>query len=324
MEKEQKKIITKEHDPNYKALIYEAELNRIAAWVEAYPNLETGGDLFGFWTHSGAPVIQFVLGPGETSEHNEHSFFQDHQYLLDSGQILRKTHGLQHIGEWHSHHQLGLKEPSLGDADTVFRAMETYGFSRFILGIATLKRNRNRSTHKWQVGFGCFIFSDGDEDECDTGAWVVLPGDSPVRRQLENDSDYDFPAQSGQSGNWTIRQTTLEFQPSVAPEKVQVSDTVWYSKPGGKILLQEMNARLHQQSFVFQMHQQANSETLYFLIETDRGQLKVEMPDDFPETPAVFSLQGRSIPSHPEWQGTDWLDKIDTIAGRATLSATEK
>jgi hypothetical protein len=37
----------------FKTLIYEQELEHIAGWVQEYPNLETGGDLFGFWTHSG-------------------------------------------------------------------------------------------------------------------------------------------------------------------------------------------------------------------------------------------------------------------------------
>src|SRR5262249_46028940 len=48
----------------FKLLAYEGELDQIAGWASASPDLETGGDLFGFWTHGGAPTVEFVLGPG--------------------------------------------------------------------------------------------------------------------------------------------------------------------------------------------------------------------------------------------------------------------
>jgi hypothetical protein len=49
--------------------------------------------------------------------------------------------GLEHIGEWHSHHSLNLPTPSGGDCRTVVGAMRDYNRDRFILCIATVTWN---------------------------------------------------------------------------------------------------------------------------------------------------------------------------------------
>ncbi len=84
-------------------------------------------------------MIQFVLGPGKTSRHNPASFYQDREHLIKADEILRSKHGLQHIGEWHSHHQMGLTQPSGGDEQTVFNALRQYNFPKFLLCIANLR-----------------------------------------------------------------------------------------------------------------------------------------------------------------------------------------
>ena len=117
--------------------IYGEEAARISRFVMAYPNLETGGDLFGFWTNSGAPVIAYVIGPGRRSAHRYTSFYQDEDWLCEAGTGLYDRHGLQHIGEWHSHHRLGLNKPSDGDIRTVVRGMAAKNWSKFVLMIAT-------------------------------------------------------------------------------------------------------------------------------------------------------------------------------------------
>lgn len=117
--------------------IYNEEAVRISRFVMAYPNLETGGDLFGFWTNSGAPVVSYVIGPGRYSTHCYASFYQDADWLHEAGTGLYDCHGLQHIGEWHSHHRLGLNQPSPGDIRTVVRGMAAKNWSKFVLMIAT-------------------------------------------------------------------------------------------------------------------------------------------------------------------------------------------
>lgn len=57
---------------NHIVIIYQSELEYLSRYTLDYPNIETGGHLFGFWKDDGTPVVTFVLGPGDKSEH---SFF---------------------------------------------------------------------------------------------------------------------------------------------------------------------------------------------------------------------------------------------------------
>ncbi|MEG4799512.1 hypothetical protein QUB63_05090 [Microcoleus sp. ARI1-B5] len=268
----------------FKTLIYEEELERIAGWVEEYPNLETGGDLFGFWTHSGAPVVQYVLGPGSGSRHNSASFYQDRDHLIKAGEILRNKHGLQHIGEWHSHHQLGVAEPSGGDTNTVIRALQRYNFPRFLLCIANIRPNSGRMK-KWNVNVGCFLYS-SHQANYQAGAWVVLPGESPIRSTLGWSSE--FNRTSRRSKGWTVNQTTLEQEPLVTTEPIEVSDKLWYSTQQGQSILKEIFDKIQikfQQCKMFQ----TNEHRIYLTFEcqckhgyqVDRW--RVEFPENFPE-----------------------------------------
>lgn len=156
-----------------KVLIYESELNFISKSILDYPNIETGGDLFGFWTYSGFPVIQYVIGPGERAKRRVDFFNQDEEYLKSVGKELRDNFGLQHIGEWHSHHKLGLDKPSRHDANTVIKALDTYQLDRFLLVIGTIKDASST--------INGFLFTKEKRLDYDSSPWVVLPGESPIR-----------------------------------------------------------------------------------------------------------------------------------------------
>jgi len=105
--------------PTPTAMIYQGELDYISRCILDYPNIETGGQLFGFWTAAGTPVVLYAIGPGPRANHQVAFFNQDIEYLTRIGSILTTKFGLQHIGEWHSHHQLGLAQPSGHDAATL-------------------------------------------------------------------------------------------------------------------------------------------------------------------------------------------------------------
>ena len=47
--------------------IYRGELDFMARTILDSPHMETGGNLFGYWTPSGDAVIMYVLGPGRKS-----------------------------------------------------------------------------------------------------------------------------------------------------------------------------------------------------------------------------------------------------------------
>ena len=110
--------------------------------VLEYPHLETGGDLFGLWTSNGDAVLHVVLGPGRNCKRTGVSFFQDIPYLKRNGELLTQDYMLCHIGEWHSHHQLRLFEPSGGDSSTVIRNYPrgTCGFLLIIANIVSPRK----------------------------------------------------------------------------------------------------------------------------------------------------------------------------------------
>lgn len=163
-----------------KVVVYESEIDLVGRHVADFPDLETGGDLFGFWTHSGYPVVQCAVGPGPLARRTATSFYQDEAYLREVGGVLSARHGLQHIGQWHSHHRMGLDHPSGGDVNTVRRALEESGIARFFVVIATLRACRDGREVPSLRGY---LFQRGMPVRTPwaTAGWVVLPGRSPVR-----------------------------------------------------------------------------------------------------------------------------------------------
>ena len=173
--------------------IYSEEAVRISRFVKAYPNLETGGDLFGFWTNSGAPVVSYVIGPGKESEHHHACFYQDVEWLREAGTSLYDRHGLQHIGEWHSHHRLGLKKPSRGDIRTVVRGMAAKNWSKFVLMIATLD-----GSEEGRVAQNYYLVNpNGDYEPLRPRA---LPGGSPFRTASNDPREETFRGRAANPG----------------------------------------------------------------------------------------------------------------------------
>jgi hypothetical protein len=88
-----------EKAPSPLAIIYRSELDYISRCVLDSPNIETGGQLFGFWTSQGAPVVLYAIGPGRNANHQKSFFNQDVEYLDTVGNELLDRYTLQHIGE---------------------------------------------------------------------------------------------------------------------------------------------------------------------------------------------------------------------------------
>ena len=193
-----KKASAPAHARGDTVLIYENELSMMARFVSDYPNIETGGDLFGFWTHSGSPVIEYVLGAGRTAEHQTAAFYQEASFLKAAGAALRDLHGLQHIGTWHSHHRIGLTKPSGGDSNTMQRALDNNHFNAWLLTICNFADNSDR------VEMRGYLYHAGGGGEHQQLTWLVLPGSSPVRTAME--SVKDFPRADP-------RTVTAEYQP---------------------------------------------------------------------------------------------------------------
>lgn len=65
--------------------IHEGELKQIKSLIDKE---EKAGQLYGLWTHSNQPVIQYVVGDPKPNE-SEHI-----------KKCLEENHGLRHIGNW--------------------------------------------------------------------------------------------------------------------------------------------------------------------------------------------------------------------------------
>ena len=173
-------------DRNFEVVIYEEDYKELCAWVLRKPNIETGGDLFGLWADKHKAVIQLALGPGKGCRRTSVSFYQDVKYLEQVGSYLTQREGICHIGEWHSHHQLGLARPSGGDENTVWNNMPTYNLSRFVIFIANIDASR----HSYTVNIGCFLFeidSKGERRPVLPGTFKILPREiqNPLSRKKE-------------------------------------------------------------------------------------------------------------------------------------------
>lgn len=122
-------------NPAEVAIIAKSEIDYISRCILDYKHIETGGQLFGDWTADGTPRVLYAIGPGRNANHQSTFFNQDVDYLVKVGRLLNEKFGLQHIGEWHSHHQLGLAHPSGHDASTMVTSIRNNHLRRFLLCI---------------------------------------------------------------------------------------------------------------------------------------------------------------------------------------------
>ena len=158
--------------------MFQEDVNKIESWVLRHPNQETGGDLFGLWTAADGrkhePVMHVVLGPGSGCRRTSTSFFQSIPYLKNVGYLLTQKYMLGHIGEWHSHHQIGLFQPSAGDSGTILRNFPcgAYGFILIIVNIISSS----------EVKISPFLYSEQSRSY-QLGRVEVLAGESPFRKK---------------------------------------------------------------------------------------------------------------------------------------------
>ena len=159
------------------AIIYQSELDFVSRCILDYPRIETGGQMFGYWTDDGTPVVLYTIGPGRHANHQVAFFNQDLTYLEEVGHVLTRHYGLQHIGEWHSHHQLGLAHPSGHDAESMANGLEASNRNRFLLCIGNCTPTTSR-LHP-------FNFAKESGTSYVEAKWIVKPTDSPFRARID-------------------------------------------------------------------------------------------------------------------------------------------
>ena len=165
--------------PPTAAMIFGSEIEAIRNYVLQYPNLETGGSLYGWYSESGLPIIALVTGPGRNAMHHEVRFHADEAYSFAIGNAIVE-HGLQHVGEWHSHHKINLSHPSGIDCDAMRTSLASPSspVKRFLCGIANIVADK--------VTFNAYFFSRGSGGAYSHTPLVIKPGCSPLRTGLKS------------------------------------------------------------------------------------------------------------------------------------------
>lgn len=162
-----------------RAVIYRSELDYLKQCILERPNIETGGQLFGFWTRQGIAVVLFVLGPGPKANHQVAFFNQDLDYLVQVGGAIVSRYGLSHIGEWHSHHQLGLAQPSGHDAETMSSVILERNLGRFLMALGNCTPT--------EATVNAFEFTQANGADFRPIPWDVKEFKSPFRELIERD-----------------------------------------------------------------------------------------------------------------------------------------
>lgn len=292
-----------------KALIYKGELDYISRCVLDYPDIETGGDLFGFWTYSGYPVIQYVIGPGKNANHQFAFFNQDIEYLDSIGKVLREKHGLQHIGEWHSHHRLGLAEPSGHDVTTVTTAINSYGLGKFFLVIANVRENSSC--------INGFMFKKEQGRTFDYTGWVVLQGDSPIRTFF--DSEFKNIAYKPNVLNSSIIDlvtTTLDEAHFVKPEYFP---EYWLADKSNHLALKQIIDGLSKDIENIKVFQNDLDKSIYLKFEYNETNYSLFFPIDFPQSKPILTDSDLKLVDTTE---TIWYSEEEIAKG--TILFTRK
>lgn len=161
--------------------IYESEISAIIAEAQRFPATETGGDLYGSFTHGNLPVIWLASGPGPKAKHLDTHFEQDVAFMSYWQQRLMKDFGVQYIGSWHSHHTLSLNQPSGGDVQSA-RNYALRHKRRRTLEIIVNHEGRNNVTT-----LRPYFYPNAQEDGWVAARFNPLTMESPLRIALGPD-----------------------------------------------------------------------------------------------------------------------------------------
>lgn len=169
-------VVINQPEMKGRVIIFQSELDYLSRCILDYPNIETGGQLFGYWTEDGVPVVMYAIGPGPKANHQTAFFNQDVDYLITLGKLLKEHFGLHHIGEWHSHHHLGLAKPSSHDVHTMNSTIREKGLGRFLLCIGNL--------NGFTPAVGAFLCNG---DLCTQVEWETIAPASPMRTLIDRE-----------------------------------------------------------------------------------------------------------------------------------------
>lgn len=158
-------------------IIFQSELTEIENETLRWPDRETGGEMFGYFTYAGWPVVHRVINANGAARRGSATFHPDAGQIAQEGRNLIDRYGLQHLGQWHSHHRFSLTHPSGVDRTTVAKAIRAYGLKSFTQVIANIRSREGSATAMAHA----YLYRETQPDQCLTMPWLVLPGTSPMR-----------------------------------------------------------------------------------------------------------------------------------------------
>lgn len=239
--------------------IHKSELLKIKEFVSQYPDLETGGDFFGLWKQDGTAIIQFIIGPGDKTKRSSTSFYQDIDYLRKCRKLLNEKYGIEHIGNWHSHHKLSLEEPSGGDINTMRNIfVDNKSIDKFLLSISNIKKNDEVSTK-------VFFFSKDEKKHIECNLKVL---DTPAPFNLDG-----------------LENILLENDSAIYVEKPSLATNSYWKTDDGKQYLKECVKELEDYENVKDVEIiQLEDKRIAISFVLDENEMEIRFPNDFPTT----------------------------------------
>ena len=271
--------------PARTVIVHRGELDYLSRCILDFPGIETGGELFGFWTASGVPVVLYVIGPGPRANHEPAFFNQDLAYLRSIGNRLIRAYGLQHIGEWHSHHRLGLAKPSGHDARTMVRSIEADGLGRFLLCIANVDDSGSRSS------INAYAFHQDAGYDYRLAAWDVKDGESPYRSLVDRD-----PELAGVLVHPTTKEPAMgEIPLAAATEQLiapQYGEDYWLNTKANNLVLKRILDFLSETAPTSRCAPALDAENRV-VVAVDRPNRRetILFPERFPLEPPVLGVE---------------------------------
>lgn len=132
-------------ETGYRILISAAAREVIVHEASLYHDVETGGILIGRIESAKEIHVTHATGPGPNAVHHPAHFLRDTAYCAGILREHYERHGVDYVGEWHSHVGL-LRVPSDGDLLTLAGIMNDpdYDFQAFAMLLAVKGGRRRR------------------------------------------------------------------------------------------------------------------------------------------------------------------------------------
>lgn len=275
-----------------KIIIYQSELDYLSQCILDCPNIETGGNLFGFWTPFGIPVVHYVLGPGPQAVHDVMHFRQDFDFLESHADQLVATHALHHIGSWHSHHSMGLTQPSQGDALSTLEGMRECGLSSFLLLIGNCRAGKS-SVQAYRY------HSDGMSEPL---RWVVLPGTSPIRMAYESLHGNRVYVPKSLPNMLDIPTCSLIESTAPIDAKITYPEGYWLNQVENKQHFVAIVGTLREKYDDVRIFQKRD-KTIAVEVSNGHSEIEIYFSVDFPQTmPAVHPMNGKCITINKDYR----------------------